>query len=111
MGLVRRTIDWWLDYRTQATGEVVGYWDYLNFLDANPGLLISAWDYVEATDDREWLVRRVAQLEFISEFLARRDVDGDGMVEATQSGNYGTLIQPARSCCWWDALNCGHKDG
>ena len=17
----------------------------------------------------------------------------------------------ARSCCWWDALNCGHKDG
>jgi hypothetical protein len=38
-------------------------------------------------------------------------VDSDGMVEATQSGNYNTLIEPARSCCWWDALNCGHKDG
>jgi hypothetical protein len=33
------------------------------------------------------------------------------MVEATQSGNRGTLIQPARSCCWVDAVNCGHKDG
>jgi hypothetical protein len=33
------------------------------------------------------------------------------MVEATQSGNDNTLIEPARSCCWWDALNCGHKDG
>ena len=57
-----------------------------------------------------WLARRIERLEFIAEFLARRDVDGDGLVEATQSGNYGTLKQPARSCAWWDALNCGHKD-
>ena len=26
--LVRRTLDWWLDQRTRATGEVVCYWDY-----------------------------------------------------------------------------------
>jgi len=47
----------------------------------------------------------------VADFLARRDVDGDGFVEATQSGNRGALVQPNRSCAWWDALNCGHKDG
>ncbi len=110
MGLVRRSIDWWLDRRTRLNGEVVCYWDYGNFLDANAGPLIAAWDYVEAEGDREWLARRIERLELIAEFLARRDVDGDGLVEAVQSGNRGTLVQPARSCAWWDALNCGHKD-
>ena len=107
----RRTIEWWLDYRTRRSGEVTGYWDIANFLDANAGPLIAAWDYVEATGDRDWLARRIENLEIIADFLARRDTDGDGLAEATQSGNYGTLRQPARSCCWWDALNCGHKDG
>jgi len=111
MDQVRQSIDWWLEHRTDPTGEVVGYWDYRHFLDANPGILISAWDYVEATGDRDWLKARIERLESLSMFLEQRDVDGDGMVEATQSGNDNTLIEPARSCCWWDALNCGHKDG
>jgi len=111
MNQVRRSIDWWLDHRTDPSGEVIGYWDYRHFLDANPGILISAWDYVEATGDRAWLKERIAKLELLSSFLERRDVDHDGMVEATQSGNWNALQQPARSCCWWDALNCGHKDG
>jgi hypothetical protein len=110
MDLVRRTLDWWLDQKVLPSGEVICYWDKANFLDANAGPLIAAWDYVEITRDKEWLVRRIERLELIAEFLARRDVDGDGMVEATQSGNYGTLKQPGRSCAWWDALNCGGKD-
>ncbi len=109
--LVRRTIDFWLDQRTRPTGEVICYWDYGNFLDANAGPIIAAWDYFESTGDRDWLARRIERLEFIAEFLAKRDVDNDGMIEATQSGNRGTLKQPARSCAWFDALNCGHKDG
>jgi len=111
MPLVRRTIEFWLSgNRLRATGEVVCYRDYLNFLDANAGPLIAAWDYVEATSDREWLGKHLEKLELIADFLAKRDVDNDGLVEATQSGNRGTLKQPARSCAWWDALNCGHKD-
>jgi len=117
MPLVRRTIDYWLDQRMRRdekgrlTGEITGYWDYGNFLDANASPLISAWDYVEATGDLAWLKARIEQLELVADFLARRDVDRDGFVEATQSGNRGTLVQPNRSCAWWDALNCGHKDG
>lgn len=109
--LVRRSIDFWLLLRTRPTGEVVCYWDYGNFLDANAGPLIAAWDYVESTGDKTWLVGRIDRLELIASFLASRDVDGDGMVEAVQSGNLGTLQQPNRSCAWFDALNCGHKDG
>jgi len=109
--LLRRTLEFWLDKRTRPSGEVICYWDYGNFLDANAGPLIAAWDYVSASGDDEWLRQRIAKLELIAEFLAKRDVDGDGLVEATQSGNRGTLKQPARSCAWWDALNCGHKDG
>jgi len=109
--LVRRTLEWWLDHRMSATGEVVGYWNIANFLDANAALLTAAWVYVESTGDENWLASRMPQLELVSEFLAQRDVDGDGIVEATQSGNYGTLVAPARSCNWYDGLNCGHKDG
>ncbi len=108
---VRSTLDWWLDHKTLPTGEVIGYWDIANFLDANTGPLIAAWDYVEATGDKAWLARRIDRLEFLAEFLAQRDIDHDGMVEATQSGNYGTLHEPARSSDWWDAINTGHKDG
>lgn len=111
MDQVRRSIEWWLERRTDPTGEVVGYWNYRHFLDANPGILISAWDYVEATGNLVWLRGHIEQLERLCGFLAQRDIDEDGLIEATQSGNDNTLIEPARSCCWWDALNCGHKDG
>ncbi len=110
MVLVRRTLDWWLDKKMLPDGEMICYWDKAHFLDANAGPLIAAWDYVEVTGDKAWLSRRIERLEFVADFLARRDVDGAGLVEATQTGNYGTLKEPDRSCSWWDALNCGGKD-
>ena len=53
--LVRRSVDFWLLQRTRPNGEVVCYWDYGGFLDANAGPLIAAWDYVESTGDTDWL--------------------------------------------------------
>lgn len=110
MNLVRRTLEWWLDKKMAPDGEMICYWDKTGFLDANSGPIIAAWDYVETTGDLEWLARYIERIERLAEFLARHDRDGDGLVEAKQSGNYGTLQQPGRSCAWWDALNCGHKD-
>ena len=108
--LVRRTIDWWLDHRTRPTGEVVAYWDYGDMLDTNPSLLIAAWDYVEATGDRAWLAKRIERLEFIADYLIRRDVDDDGIIESVHSGNYGTLKEPMRGGSCYDTINAGHKD-
>ena len=109
--LARQSAEWWMERGTSTEGVVTGYWDYQTFLDANTGPLLTAWDYVEATGDDGWLERWVDRLELIADYLARRDADGDGLVEATQSGNPNTLSQPARGCSWWDALNSGHKDG
>jgi hypothetical protein len=116
MSLVRRTIDYWIDTKMikdasgAETGELICYWDYAHFLDANAGPLIAAWAYVEATGDRDWLIRKIGRLEKVADFLLSRDIDHDGLIEATQSGNLYTLKQPKRSCAWWDAVNCGHKD-
>jgi hypothetical protein len=109
--LLRRTIDYWIDTRMKESGEIVGYWDYAGFLDANAGPIIASWDYIEAGGEPAWLAERIARLEKAADFLISRDVDDDGLIEATQSGNDNALQQPNRSCAWWDALNCGHKDG
>jgi hypothetical protein len=109
--VVRDTTEWWLDERRLPSGEMICYWDKTGFLDACAGPLIAAWDYVEATGDDKWLATRIEQLEQVADFLAKRDVDCDGLVEARRSGNRGTLLQPQRSCCWWDAVNYGHKCG
>ena len=107
---VRRTIDYWITERTRPTGEVVAYWDYGDMLDANASPLIAAWDYVESTGDRAWLEQRIDRLEFIADYLAKRDTDADGLVECTHSGNYGTLFAPARSASAYDTINAGYKD-
>ena len=107
---VRRTVDWWLDHRTKPTGEVYAYWDHADMLDANASPLIAAWDYVEATGDRHWLAQRLERLEFIADYLVKRDVDSDGLVESTHSGNRGTLIEPMRAGSAYDTINAGGKD-
>jgi hypothetical protein len=108
--LVRQSIEFWITKRTRSNGEVAGYTDYYNFLDANAGPLTAAWDYVEATHDLAWLEKTIVRLEFIGEENARRDQDFDGLVEASQSGNPRSMYIPDRSSNWLDAVNFGHKD-
>lgn len=113
--LLRRSLDIILKTRLGRDGSLVCYWmargDYSDFLDSHPSMLISAWDYVECTGDLAWLERNLSDIELIADFLVRRDVDHDGLVEAVQSGNSSTLLDPIRGCSWWDAINGGHKDG
>ena len=115
--MLRRTLDLTLDVRTEPSGRLVCYWmptrigAYADFLDSQPSVLISAWDYVEATGDMDWLKGRIVQLELVASYLASRDVNGDGLVEAVQSGNDGTLTDPKRGTSWWDAINTGWQDG
>jgi hypothetical protein len=115
--MLRRTLDLTLDARLEPSGRLVCYWmptrvgAYADFLDSQPSVLISAWDYVEATGDVGWLKRRIVQLELVASYLASRDVNGDGLVEAVQSGNDGTLLEPERGASWWDAINTGWQDG
>jgi hypothetical protein len=106
---LRRTLDHWLDNRMLPNGNVIAYWDYDKFLDPLPSVLISAWDYVEATNDLAWLAQRIEKLESIAGYAVSRDVDDDGLIEAVPTGNRGSLVQPNRSSCWFDAINFGWK--
>ncbi len=108
--LVRRTIDWWIDHRTKENGEVYAYWDHADMLDANCSPLIASWDYVESSNSRAWLAKRIGKLEFLADYLLKRDLDGDGLIESTHSGNSGTLIEPMRAGSAYDTINAGYKD-
>jgi len=107
---LRRTLDHWLDNRMLDNGNVIGYWDYDTFLDSLPSILISAWDYIETSNDTAWLEKRIGKLEQIGAYAVSRDVDGDGLIEAVPTGNRGTLFKESRSSCWFDAANFGWKD-
>jgi hypothetical protein len=104
---VRRTLDWLLEERVRPDGETIGY-EGRPMLDANAASLIAAWDYVEATGDKTWLAFQIEKLELMADFMAKRDVDGDGLIELKNSGNYGEKTGYNSA---WDCYNEGHKDG
>jgi hypothetical protein len=107
--LLSRTLDYWLAEKVTPEGGV----SYVAspsgaMMDANPSVLIGAWCYVEATGDVDWAAQRLERLEFISAYLERRDVDGDGLVESPQSGNRGTHAFGETA---WDTYSSGWKNG
>lgn len=106
---LRNTVDWWLDNGISPNGEMVAWRDVHGMLDANAGPLIAAWCYVEATEDRHWASARIGTLEFLADYLAGRDLDGNGLVESVYSGNYGSQIGRLGASAY-DAINSGHED-
>jgi sugar lactone lactonase YvrE len=109
--ILRRTVDYWLDVKTDADG-LVAYTaggGGQNVMDANPAVLIGAWGYVKASSDHEWLRQRLERLEFLSRYMETRDVDADGLLESKQSGNSGSR-PPRDPDCAWDCYTSGHKN-
>ncbi|MBN2152717.1 MAG: hypothetical protein JW839_14795 [Candidatus Lokiarchaeota archaeon] len=109
--LLRRAIDYWIDCKTGADGLVAytaGGRDQ-NVMDGNPAVLIAAWCYVEASRDVEWLTGRIDALERIARYMEGRDVDGDGILESKQSGNWGSQATRDPDCAW-DCYVSGHKN-
>jgi hypothetical protein len=46
----------------------------------------------------------------MADYLQRRDVDKDGLIESYGSGNAGTLRDPDRADIWFEMMNFGHKN-
>jgi hypothetical protein len=107
---LRNTLDWWLDHGINEQGEMKSWREVRGMLDANAGPLIGAWCYVEASGDTAWLAKRISVLERLADYLAARDIDGDGMVESPHSGDYGALVGRLGASAY-DTINSGHKDG
>lgn len=109
--LLRYSVDWWLDAKTDKSGAVVSYYDIKYHLDAPASVLVAAWACVEMSGDLKWAKARIGTLERIADFLASRDVDQDGIVESPKSGNANTFVRSEdRGATAWDTINSGHKE-
>lgn len=124
--ILRRTVEYWIDHKTNEDG-LIAYTargtagreaasekegdpsQNQNVMDSNPSVLIGAWGYVKVSGDVEWLKGRIKDLEFISGYMERRDIDGDGLIESKQSGNSGSR-PPRNPDCAWDCYTTGHKN-
>ncbi|MBN1558382.1 MAG: hypothetical protein JW951_09580 [Lentisphaerae bacterium] len=107
---LRHSVEWWLDRRTDPSGAVVGYAEIKDMLDAPCSIIVAAWACVEISGNLDWAGSRVPLLEKIADYLAARDVDGDGIVESPKSGNANALRNPLRGATAWDTVNSGHKE-
>jgi len=109
--ILRYSVDWWLDKRTDPSGKVVSYYDINDMLDAPPSIVVASWACVEMSNDLTWAKARIAELERITDYVASRDIDHDGIIESPKSGNAGTLSRPDdRAATAMDTINSGHKE-
>lgn len=130
--ILRRSVEYFMDYKTTPYG-MVGYTaggtpaaeedrgdpdkndkDYnpgqhQTVMDSNPSVIIGAYAYVKASSDTIWLKKRIGQLEFIAEYMVKRDIDGDGIIESRQSGNDWSR-PPRNPDMAWDCYSAGHKN-
>jgi Bacterial alpha-L-rhamnosidase 6 hairpin glycosidase domain len=109
--LLRRSLDYWLDHAVSAQGHVNAFGKmYDLYVSTGACLLIAAWDYWTIARDSDWLKNRLPVLHRLADYLLRRDVDGDGLIESIGSGNAGTLRDPERADIWFEMMNFGHKN-
>lgn len=108
--LVRRTLDDWFANRVMGKGNVAAFAKHDLYLMTNPMTVIAAWDYVQMTDDLDWLRANLNPLQTIASFILRRDQDRDGLCESLQSGNAWSLRDPDRADFYLETINFGHQN-
>ncbi|MFH1007212.1 MAG: hypothetical protein V1800_06895 [Candidatus Latescibacterota bacterium] len=110
-GLLRHSLDYWLENEVSAQGHVNAFGKMYDLYPCTgASVLIAAWDYWTVTRDEPWLRKHLPTLHLMADYLLRRDVDGDGLIEDYLSGNTGTLRDPERANIWFEMMNFGHKN-
>lgn len=109
--LLRWSLDYNLGHRVSQQGHVNAFGTmYDLYVHTGACMIISAWDYWAISHDVDWLQGRIGVLHRMGDYLLRRDVDKDGLVESYGGGNAGTLREPERSDIWLEYMNFGHKN-
>ena len=82
------------------------------FVDTDPSIIISAWDYATGKPDGEWLRRRRGEIEKCADHIIAADVNGDGLAESRLTGNSGIGPNGAGEgrSNWWDQVAFGWND-
>lgn len=109
--LLRHSLDYWLHNEVSAQGHVNAFGHMYDLYPSTGAFLIgAAWDYWTISGDKDWLRREIPVLHRMADYLQRRDVDKDGLIESYGSGNAGTLRDPDRADIWFEMMNFGHKN-
>lgn len=109
--LLRHSLGYWLHNEVSAQGHVNGFGHmYDLYPSAGAFVIATAWDYWVISGDKKWLEREIPVLHRMADYLQRRDVDKDGLIESYGSGNAGTLRDPDRADVWFEMMNFGHKN-
>jgi len=114
LDLIRQTLD-----RYIGGMSAYGLKEYKNtppltcdFLDSYPSLVLATIIYAQASHDEAWIKRNYSVIKSWADKMIEADVDGDGLLEYSLSGNSGSwpdkyLVRPSN---WWDTIGFGHKD-
>jgi hypothetical protein len=90
--------------------DTVSWKSKYDSLDSHPSLLMAACYYINSTNDTKWLNENIRSLTGWADIIVKNDIDGDGLIEYPESGNYGTWDGVRRPANWWDTVGFGHKD-
>jgi hypothetical protein len=73
--------------------------------------LIAADDYVEGSEDNQWLAANYGQLKSWTGRMLATDHEGNGLIEYSLSGNSYSWLHPKyRLSNWWDDIGFGLED-
>lgn len=105
-GMLRRTIERWLDWAPgYASGTLEMEESYTMTRSAG---LAGVATYLLGTDDDAWFATRAEQIWEAIEFTRALDADGDGLIESPR--RRGVSGEGQWASCWWDVISFGHKD-
>jgi hypothetical protein len=90
--------------------DTVSWKSKYDSLDSHPSLLMAACYYINSANDTKWLNENIRSLTGWADIIVKNDIDGDGLIEYPESGNYGTWDGVRRPANWWDTVGFGHKD-
>lgn len=81
--------------------------------DTLPSFLIAAEDYVQGSNDKEWLAANYEHIKSWADKMLSTDTDGNGLIEyncvSANSGSWPQRIK-YRPSNWWDTIGFGHED-
>jgi hypothetical protein len=108
--LLRHSLDFYIRHYCSPVGHMVAFGMHDLYVSCNANFLIAAWDYFKISGDLAWFRANIMKLNNLADYLIRRDIDDDGIIESYGSGNRGMLRNPDRADVWWEMVNFNYKN-
>lgn len=98
--LLKHSLDFYIKHYCLPTGQMIAFGRHDTYISTNASFLIAVWDYFKISGDKLWIEDNINKLSNLANFLIRRDIDDDGIIESYGSGNKGMLRDPDRADVW-----------